>query len=246
MSLSLKFLGTGDAFGHGGRLQPCLFVRSAETSFLVDCGASAMVSLNRFSVDSRQIKMILLSHLHGDHFGGIPFFMLEAQLVAKRTEALVIAGPPGLEERISGAMDIFFPGAAGVKRSFETQFIELAPGEAWAFRDVNVTPGSIDHPSGSPAYAYRLSCCGRVMAYTGDGQWNDSLTPLLRDADVLVAESYFYEKEVKYHLNYKTLMSRMGELAPRRAILVHMSADMLGRIGDLELEGAFDGMNIDL
>jgi ribonuclease BN (tRNA processing enzyme) len=94
--MRLKFLGSGDAFGSGGRLNTCFLVNHGEAGFLIDCGASAMISIRRFGVDPNQIGVIVLSHLHADHFGGVPFFILDAQLVSRRTRPLIIAGPKGL------------------------------------------------------------------------------------------------------------------------------------------------------
>ena len=77
-SVSVKFLGSGDAFGSGGRLQICILIEAPGTKFLLDCGASALISMKRFGVSSADIDMILITHLHGDHFGGIPFFILDS------------------------------------------------------------------------------------------------------------------------------------------------------------------------
>ena len=69
--MRVKFLGAGDAFGSGGRLNTCLLVDRGESSFLIDCGASVMIAIRRFGVNPNTISTIILSHLHGDHFGGL-------------------------------------------------------------------------------------------------------------------------------------------------------------------------------
>src|SRR5207302_8674683 len=98
--VTVRFLGCGDAFGSGGRFQTCFLVRSDTARFLIDCGASSLIAMNRFGVDPAEIDLILLSHLHGDHYGGLPFFLLDAQILRRRTRPLVIAGPPGLRKRL--------------------------------------------------------------------------------------------------------------------------------------------------
>ena len=128
-TVSIKFLGTGDAFGSGGRLQTCIFVDTAATKFLIDCGTSALIGMKRFGVDPSSIDVILLSHLHGDHFGGIPFIIRETQILAERTSPLIIAGPAGLKERIEEAMKVFFPGSTDIKTGFPLEFIELPDGQ---------------------------------------------------------------------------------------------------------------------
>src|SRR5258707_14014083 len=101
-------LGCGDAFGTGGRLNTCFLVNRRDASFLIDCGASAMISIRRFGVDPNGVDAIILSHLHVDHFGGLPSFILDAQLVSRRTRPLMIAGPKGLGARLDAlAFDTF-------------------------------------------------------------------------------------------------------------------------------------------
>ena len=92
----VRFLGSGDNFGSGGRFQACIHVDTGAFSFLLDCGASSLIPMKRAGISSAAIGVILISHLHGDHFGGIPFFIIDAQLISRRETPLLIAGPPGL------------------------------------------------------------------------------------------------------------------------------------------------------
>ena len=54
--VAVRFLGSGDAFGSGGRFQTCIHVRSATMGFLIDCGASSLVAMKRFGVDPAGIS----------------------------------------------------------------------------------------------------------------------------------------------------------------------------------------------
>ena len=96
--MQLQFLGCGDAFGSGGRFNTCLHMTGERSNFLIDCGASSLVAMKRAGVLQNDIQAILVTHFHADHFGGLPFFMLDSQFFTGRTEPLVIAGPQGLEE----------------------------------------------------------------------------------------------------------------------------------------------------
>jgi ribonuclease BN (tRNA processing enzyme) len=92
--MRLTFLGSGDAFGSGGRFNTCFHLeRAAHGNVLVDCGASSMVAIRKWQVDPNAISTVLVSHLHVDHFGGLPFFLLDAQLISRRTAPLTLAGP---------------------------------------------------------------------------------------------------------------------------------------------------------
>lgn len=244
--MKIHFLGTGDAFGHGGRLQPCILVQARNCTFLMDCGATAMVSMNRFGVNPNGIDLILISHLHGDHFGGIPFFILDAQLHSKRLTPLVVAGPSGTRRRLDAAMEVMFPGSSTVQRKFSLEVVELSPGDPFHFRTLTVTPKVVDHASGDPALAFRVDCESKRVAYTGDTAWTDAVRDIALNANVLIAESYFYEKPIKYHLSYRTLVEHLGEMNPGRVFLTHMSGDMLSRLGEVETGIAEDGMVVEV
>jgi ribonuclease BN (tRNA processing enzyme) len=244
--VKITFLGTGDAFGHGGRLQACILVNARDCTFLMDCGATVMISMNRFGINPNDIDLILISHLHGDHFAGIPFFILDAQLHSKRQTPLVVAGPPGIRRRLETAMEVMFPGSSKVKRKFSIEVEEMSPRQAYHFRTLTVTSVAVDHASGDPALALRVDCEGRRIAYTGDTAWTDAIGEIAVNAQLLIAEAYFYEKPIKYHLNYLTLADHLDEMNPGRIFLTHMSQDMLSRLEGVKAEVAEDGMGVEL
>ena len=246
MTVQVQFLGSGDAFGSGGRLQSCILVNHPAGRFLIDCGASAMVSLRRFGIDPNTIDSIFLTHLHGDHFGGLPFFILDAQLVSRRSVPLLVAGPPGLAKRLPEAMDAFFPGSSGVRRKFEIEIREMEP---WIFLSagpVRVTPYIGLHPSGDHAYSLRIEVDSKVIACSGDTEWTETLAEAARSADLFIAEAYFYEKMVPYHLDYRTLAEKSAGLGIRRTVITHMSTDMLSKTGLVECDVADDGKIMEL
>jgi ribonuclease BN (tRNA processing enzyme) len=236
----IRFLGSGDAFGSGGRLHTCIHVHSEDATFLIDCGASSLITMKRFGIDPASIDAVLVTHLHGDHFGGIPFLVLDAQFVSRRTRPLTVAGPPDLQRRVHDAMEVLFPGSSRVRRRFSLEFIELPEGEAIDIGALTVTPYGVVHPSGAPAYALRVECGGKVVSYSGDTEWTDSLLRAARGADLFVCEAYFFERKVPYHLDYRTLMAHRAQLGCRRLILTHMSEDILRRLGEVEVEWAED------
>lgn len=241
--VEVLFLGSGDAFGSGGRFQTCFHVRAEATQFLIDCGASSLIAMKRFGVDPSSLDIILLSHLHGDHFGGLPFLILDAQF-SRRTRPLVIAGPPGVEARVRDAMEVLFPGSSAVQRKFIVQFAELAEGSETVLGPLSVIPYRVVHPSGAPSFALRVTCGGKVIGYSGDTEWTDTLVQAARGADLFICEAYVFEKKIKYHLDYRTLMDRRTQLGCRRLMLTHMSDDMLQRLQGLDADSAEDGKRI--
>lgn len=242
--ISFTFLGTGDPLGSGGRLQTCFHVAAPSSQFLIDCGATTMTALKREGVNRNAIEAIFITHLHGDHIGGLPYFVLDAQLIAERTMPLVIAGPPGLEDRLRAAMDVAFPGLSDVEQRFEIRIIELEPNRRAAVGAVDVIPFEVVHACGAPPYALRLEIDDKTLAYSGDTEWTDALLDAAHGADLFICESYFYDKEIPNHLNYLTLSAHRDELDCARLVITHMSEDMLSRFPDIDTEYARDGKRI--
>ena len=100
--MQLRFVGCGDALGSGGRSNTCFHVTGESVNFLIDCGASSLPALKRLGIAREAIDLVLITHFHGDHFAGLPFLLLDAQFT-RRTRPLVIAGPEGIEARLTQA-----------------------------------------------------------------------------------------------------------------------------------------------
>ena len=244
--MRLQFVGCGDAFGSGGRLNTCFHVSSGRVNFLIDCGASSLPALKRLGISRDDIDLILITHFHGDHFAGVPFLLLDAQF-SRRTRPLVIAGPDGIEQKLPAVMEALFEHSSKTKQKFDLAVVTLKPEETRAFGAVNVTPFSVVHgESGGPFLAYRIEAEGRVIAYSADTEWTKTLIPLAREADLLIAETYYYDKLVKNHLSLTTLEAHLAEIKPKRLVLTHMSDDMQGRLDMLQHMAAHDGMIVEL
>jgi len=244
--MQLQFIGCGDALGSGGRSNTCFHVKGHSVNFLIDCGASALPALRRFGVARDAVDLILITHFHGDHFGGLPFLLLDAQFT-RRTRPLVIAGPMGIETRLAQVMEALFEHSSKTRQRFELSVVAVSLKKRRNFGSVKVTPVSVVHgESGGPFLAYRIEAEGRVIAYSADTEWTETLIPAARGADLFIAEAYYYDKIVKNHLSLKTLEARLPEISAKRLILTHMSDDMLGRLHSLPYVTANDGMIVEL
>lgn len=244
--MQLQFVGCGDALGSGGRLNTCFHITGDNVNFLIDCGASSLPGLKRLGIVRDEIDLILITHFHGDHFGGLPFLLLDAQFT-RRSRPLVIAGPAGIETKLAQLMETLFEHSSKTRPRFDLSVVELSPEQSRSFGEVKVTPYPVVHgESGGPFLAYRIEAEGRVIAYSADTEWTETLIAAAANTDLFIAEAYYYDKVVKNHLSLKTLEAHLPAINARRIILTHMSDDMLGRLNDLSCETADDGMIVEL
>ena len=245
--MKIQFLGCGDAFGAGGRFNTCFMVDAADTRFLIDCGATSLVAMNRLGVDPNTIDKILLTHLHGDHYGGVPFMLVHAHSASKRDRPLVIAGPETTERRVMEALECLYPGSSKNRWRFDLDFQEFEIEKEWRSGPVSVVSHQAAHSAGEgPALALRITVDGKTVTYSGDGGWSKGWTAAAKGADLFIAECYYYDKKIPYHMNLKTLTEHLDDIAPKRLILTHMSEDMLGRVASLNFETAEDGKIVEI
>jgi ribonuclease BN (tRNA processing enzyme) len=246
--MKLTIVGSGDAFGSGGRTNTCFFLQTAKAKLLIDCGASALPALKGQGVPLNEIDGVVLSHLHGDHFGGLPFLLLDARFLSKREKPLLIAGPPGTRERLNAAMEVFFPKSSTSKWSFDWRVEEIVVGVETDVLGHALITAEVIHQSGAPSTALRLSDGVKTFAYSGDTEWTDALLPIARGADLFICECYAYAGKLTGHMSWEILKDRLGDLGAKRTMITHMNPTMLANTGDAKAAGvlvAADGLTLE-
>ena len=143
-------------------------------------------------------------------------------------------------------MEVLFPGSSRVDRGFAVEIVEMVPAAATQVGPVTVTGFPVVHASGAPAIALRLEWAGRVVAYSGDTEWCETLIDAGRDADLFVCEAYTFERRIRYHLDHATLARNLGRIGAHRVILTHLGPEMLAHRGDAVAECADDGLVVEV
>jgi ribonuclease BN (tRNA processing enzyme) len=247
--MQLTVIGCGDAFGAGGRLQTSFCVRSGPSTFLIDCGATSLIGMRRLGISPNDIGTVFVSHLHGDHFGGLPWLLIDAKYVSNRTRPLVVTGPKGIEARFTTLAEALYPNATTAVRDFDLIFVEYEEQTPIEVEGVTVTPFEVKHPSGAPPYALRFDVEGKVLSFTGDTGWVEVLCDVARDADLFISECFQYDVTLPIHLDYQTIDVNYDRLGAKRVLLSHMGEAMLAELGRVDAARyliAEDGMTIDL
>ena len=189
---------------------------------------------------------MLLTHLHGDHFGGLPFLLLDARWVSERRRPLRIVGPRGTSDRLQVLRETLYPGSTRGDLGFELRVEEVDAGSEYDLDGIRLNPLEVVHKSGSPALGLKLSWGDRSVAYSGDTQWTENLVELAKGVDLFICECSFYDEPVPFHLTYKELVENMPRLECERVLLTHLSRDMLSRRESLGFESAEDGLVIQI
>ena len=252
--MRVQFLGTGGPLASGGRLQTCILIESDQGRYLIDCGMTALVAMARFGIDPGTIDGVLITHLHGDHYGGLPLMIFEALVNAHegstypaRTRPLRIAGPAATEERVRQLLDLFsWPTAfAAMKEAGLVEFITLVPRCATLIGGLSVSAFPVQHYT-PEATALRVTVSGKTIAYSGDTGWTETLLEVAKDADLFICGTYTIDVPQRGLLNYRTLREHRGQLDCKRLVLTHIGSQMQNRLAEVTEEVAGDGLVVTL
>jgi ribonuclease BN (tRNA processing enzyme) len=242
-TVKISFLGTGDAFSAGGRSQSAYLIESPignpDGALLLDCGSTALASLNRQNLRTESIDTIFLSHLHGDHIGGLPFLFLHYLYIRPR-----IVGPPGVESRVRMLFEATYADTAAEPLSYTLEFIEAHPQEELCIDGMRFLPFAVPHSKHSLSLGCEIEIGGRKIVYTGDSGWTEDLTKHTQHADLFICECSYFETRIATHLDYPLIAENLARFGAKRIILTHLGEEVLQRQQEVKIETAYDGLTV--
>ena len=244
--MKLTILGCGDAFGSGGRNNSGYLVEAGGRMFLLDCGPTTLLALKRAGFDPARIDAVFLSHLHGDHAAGLPFFFTDYLHEHPRARPLHVAGPAGTEERVRGMFRWMFGERAEPRDPPPTEFHELAPGREETIAGIRVAPFRVPHQARDVSLGLSVSCGGKTLLFSGDSAWTEEFVARSRGADLFLCECCFYDRDSAVHMNYRKLRENLPRLGAKKILLTHLGEEMLARQAEIDLPLAEDGMVVEI
>jgi ribonuclease BN (tRNA processing enzyme) len=240
----ITFVGTSDAFGAGGRRQSAILIRSDSGGVLVDCGATTGSGLHQLGIAVDEIDAILVSHFHGDHFGGIPLLLLDALYEENRKRALRIAGPPGIEARVHRLAEAMGHPLQGRQWTFEIAFAELPAGVRQDVGPLRIRSFATHHNPDACPHGMLIEVDGQQIAYSGDTGWFEGLPRQVAESDLFICECTYHRNGFDYHLSHQQLVEYRDRFDCGRIILTHLGEEMAERRASSEFEAADDGLTI--
>jgi ribonuclease BN (tRNA processing enzyme) len=242
----LVFVGTSDAFGAGGRRQSAVFARGERGGMLFDCGATTNTGLSELGISRDEIDVILVSHFHGDHFGGIPAFLYASLYTDARRHPIEIVGPPEVEARVHALAHALGHHLEGQEWTFPIRYREIHPDESLFAGPAQIQAFATEHQPDSNPQGYRVALGQEQIAYSGDTGWFDDLPRQIAGSHLFICECTLHDALLDFHLSLEELREHRDDLDCGRLILTHLGHDMAERRGQIEIETADDGLAVKL
>jgi ribonuclease BN (tRNA processing enzyme) len=240
------FVGTSDAFGAGGRRQSAILLRGSSGTVLLDCGVTTTTGLCQLGIDRNELDAIVISHFHGDHYGGIPILLLAALYEEERKHPLRIVGPVGIESRVRNLADAMCYGLEDREWSFSIEFQEFRAGQTLDVGPVRTEAFEALHQPHTQPHGLIVTSGKQRIAYSGDTGWFEELPRHVGAADLFICECTYHDHEFDYHLNHEGLVAHTHEFECGRIVLTHLGSEMANRRGQAAFETADDGTVIKL
>jgi ribonuclease BN (tRNA processing enzyme) len=238
-------LGAGDAFASGGQFQAGYVIEANGAHILMEAGPTLLPALKRAGIDPLELDIILISHLHGDHFAGLPFLMLQYMWESPRRRTLTIAGPRHLEQRTRALFHTMYPGMNTHPLMRKVKFVELQAGRTTRVGPARVATIRTPHTKPDVSLGFQIKFGGKTLAFSGDSGWTDELIRISAGADLFLCEcTYFDTDHLEFHLNYPTIERNRDRFTAKRMVLTHLGREVLERRGEIGMDMANDLMKI--
>ncbi len=221
-------------------------VRTPHATALLDCGPTSLLALKREGLTAADVDHIFLSHLHGDHFAGLPFLLIANVYDSPRTRPLHVVGPPGTEQRI---MDLYRAMYRDISRRplpFALECTETAGNETLDFDGMSVSAFQVPHQEHEISLGLKVYSEGKKVLYSGDTGWTETLVEQSQDTDLFICECCFFETRMDFHLDYPRIAENRDRFGCKRLILTHIGREVASRLGDVECEISSDRMVVEV
>jgi len=237
--MKLTVIGSADAFNSAGRGHSCYVLEGEGCGrLMVDFGSTALAGLRRVNLRPRELSAVVLTHLHGDHAGGLPFLFIDSLFNDPRPEPLALLGPPRMREVLGALVDAMYADVAADLARLSLELDEFAPGDQRELAGYVVRAFPADHMKAphQPLCLRVTDPAGASVAFSGDTRMCPGLFEAAEGADLLVAECTRLAPPAGHHCTWQEWKEALPRVRARAVLFTHLGSDVRARLPDLERE----------
>lgn len=216
--MDVLFIGVGDACDSEHGNTSIHITTAGNVHILCDCGFSVPHSYFATCNDPDILDILWISHFHGDHFLGVGLLLLRFWEM-RRTKPFVITGQAGVEDKVTAAMDLAFPGFRA-RLCYDIEFHEIEPGHEYQVSGVSFKSVQTDHSQRN--LGLLVGDGEKEIYYSGDGRPTPEVTDFILNCDLAVHEAFMLDEEVHHHGSIAGCLKLAQKSNVHRLALVHL------------------------
>ena len=229
--MKVQFIGTG-SIGAKER-SACTLIND---EILIDLGNGNVKAIKQLGNDLLKIKAIFITHLHGDHYADMPFFILDRMIYQNNIkEDIKIYGPKNLEENTKVVHEILFGNYEKNKQDARISFEEVKEEECKEVGEYKVTPYLVDHGKVKPAYGYIVKNNEKRIGFSGDSIYCEAIDEIVKNSDISILDMSS-KKTVPWHMGIEDIIKICEEYTTKTIIATHMHAETRILAKDLKIK----------
>lgn len=224
--MELKFLGNWSSHMKKGVRNSSIIL---DDRIVFDFGPHTLESVLERGIDPCKIERVLITHMHLDHYLGLPE-LIWYRSAAKVKEPLIVMGPPGIKSTTRKLLELV--NTPGDGYSVNVEYVEQKKSD-----DISVFEGNHIVPDN----VYRVEYKGKVIVFTGDTAYHRNVVSASQDADVLIHELTYGDKDREIadfwkHSTYSSVMHTFRESGAGMLVPTHLTDDTFSQVSGLSLK----------
>ena len=221
MLQSFQIIGYSGGVPTQDRGVTCVMVSTTNYDVMIDCGEGSYLRWQKAGYKWKNLKYILITHMHPDHIGGlIP--LLFYRKIFGIDSTLTLIGPPQLQNYFDDCFRY-----SGLINKQDLQWIDILADDQLIIQD-GIKIQALEMKHKIPCWGYRISDVGKNLVFITDTLPNSNAVKLAENADVFIHEATFGHHLIKkakehFHTTEIQAMEIADEAKVKRLILTHFS-----------------------
>ncbi len=193
-----------------------------DNKILIDSPPGVQNRLLKYNVDLTKINISLISHMHGDHYFGLPFLLLEYGL-HKRERELIVYGPEGLYDNTYKLLEMAFPDyiTENLMKASKSRFDSIRCGNILTFEDYSIEVVKAFHPI--TTFGFIIKHNDNSVYFSSDTSFSLEIEECIKKADSIFIDGTTVGFALKGHMDAEEIGTLANKYPDKKFYVMHRS-----------------------
>ena len=187
---------------------------------LIDAPPACNANLLKNNIDLNGISDIFISHLHGDHFIGLPFLLIEYMLLDRATP-LNIYGDHRLEKTIFDLLVLAYPDINTKEQIKKSNYVfhNINEYSEINIEDISIAPFDTEHSPNSKGFVIKEN--KKKILFSSDTGMFEGLAKKIEECDEIIIDGTTFDLNIPGHINYMQIKKLAYQFNEKKFFVVH-------------------------